>query len=105
MLDHARRIAADMIEIRQRVEHVACRSPAGDDNRQIAKSRIFSEHREERLDHARGKSFTDNNAVHRARVEVPAGRLDAEGTEKTETFAKSDRQGRIGPAATGQQDG
>ena len=97
----------DAVEIgefhRQRVRRAGM--AAEHDDRQIAEAHVVGEHRQERLDDARSKTFADHHAVDIARIERARGALDAERADDADPLADRDRQFRIGAAAPGDQHG
>ena len=74
-------------------------------HRQVAKARIFGQHGEEGVDHARAKTFAEHDAVDVAYIEVSGRGFDAERADHAHPLAKRHRQRRIGRAASDQQHG
>ena len=99
--DHLLGIAADDLEIRQ----IIGRRQIGrrHHDRQIAKAGVLGQHREEGVDHARAKAFTEHNAVDVSDVEMPGRGLDRERADHAGPLAERYRQRGVGAAAADQQ--
>ncbi len=72
---------------------------------QIAEARIFGQHRQEGILHARAKTFAEHDAVDVARVEVFRRGLDAERADDAHPLAERHRERGIGGATADQQHG
>ena len=74
-------------------------------DRQVAEARIFGQHGEEGIHHARAKTFAEHDAVDVAGVEMFRRGFDRERADHAHPLAKRDRKRGIGRAAADQQHG
>ena len=102
--DQPRRIAVDVIDIRQHLGEFGRRF-ADHRDRNVAEAGVLRQHREEGLDHARRKPVADHDAVDVARIEMPGGGLDAERAEHLDALAHGDAQRGIERPAPRDQHG